>query len=266
MEANRRPRYPARLALIVVSGVAVAAWLGSRPPIPQSLSYHHFADDRTLLGVPNLLNVISNLPFLIVGVWGIAYVLRHKPSAEGPFLDRSERWPFLLLFLGVALTSFGSGYYHLDPNNDRLMWDRLPMAVAFMSLFAAIVAERISVRLGVGLLLPLVALGIGSVLYWHETEQQGRGDLRPYYFVQFYPMLALPLMLLLLPPRYTRSADLFIALGWYVLAKLCEHPGDRPLYELGHGISGHTLKHLAAAVGAYWVLRWLQQRRGVGRV
>src|SRR5262249_1773023 len=94
------------------------------------------------------------------------------------------------------------------------------------------------------------------------TEQQGRGDLRPYYFVQFYPMLALPLMLLLLPARYTRTGDLFIALGWYVLAKVFEHPGDAPIYALGQVVSGHTLKHLAAAAGAYWILRMLQGRIG----
>jgi hypothetical protein len=137
------------------------------------------------------------------------------------------------------------------------------MSLAFMSLFAAVLADRIDVKLGAGLLLPLVALGIGSVLYWHVTEQQGRGDLRLYYFVQFYPMLALPLLMLLLPPRYTRTSDLFIALGWYVLAKVCEHPGDAAIYALGHAVSGHTLKHLAAAAGAYWVLRMLQKRRGV---
>src|SRR5262249_42879374 len=149
------------------------------------------------------------------------------------------RWPYLLFFLGVGLAGFGSAYYHLRPDNDRLVWDRLPMAVAFMALVSAMIAERLGVWVGTRLLLPLVALGIASVLYWYWTEQMGRGDLRPYYFVQFFPMLALPVLLLLFPPRYTRTADLFVVLGWYFLAKLCEHPGDAPIFALGGWISGH---------------------------
>jgi hypothetical protein len=253
--------YRWRLLLIGALAIASIIVLGYMPPLPQPQSYHHFADDRTLLGVPNCLNVVSNLPFLIVGAWGLWFVARGSYGPGEPFIQRIERWPFVLLFLGIGLTGFGSAYYHLQPDNDRLVWDRLPMSLAFMSLFAAVLAERIDVKLGVGLLLPFVALGVGSVLYWHVTEQQGRGDLRPYYFAQFYPMLALPLLLLLLPPRYTRTGDLVIALGWYVLAKACEHPGDAAIYALGHVISGHTLKHLAAAAGAYWVLRMLQKRR-----
>jgi hypothetical protein len=161
----------------------------------------------------------------------------------------------------VGLTAFGSAYYHLHPDNDRLMWDRLPMSVAFMSLVAAVLAERIDNKLGTWLLLPLIVAGVASVLAWHWSEQQGRGDLRPYYFVQFYPMLALPLLLLWLPSRYLKTSDFLLALGWYVVAKLCEHPGDVPLYQLGHVVSGHTLKHLAAAAGAYWILRTIDRRR-----
>jgi hypothetical protein len=134
------------------------------------------------------------------------------------------------------------------------------MSVAFMSLVAAVLAERIDIKLGTRMFLPLIVTGVASVLAWHWSEQQGRGDLRPYYFVQFYPMLALPLLLLGLPSRYTKTSDFLLALGWYLVAKLCEHPGDAPIYELGHVISGHTLKHLAAAAGAYWILRAIDRR------
>lgn len=255
--------YRWRLLFIAGLGIVSAVVLACLPPLPQAQEYHHFADDRTFLGVPNGLNVVSNLPFLIVGVWGVWSVSRIR---VGPFVDRVERWPWFGFFVGVDLTAFGSAYYHLHPDNDRLMWDRLPMSIAFMSLVAAVLAERIDIKLGTRLLLPLLAAGVASVLAWHWSERQGRGDLRPYYFVQFYPMLALPFLLLWLPPRYTKTSDLLLALGCYVVAKLCEHPGDAPIYELGHVVSGHTLKHLVAAAGAYWILRAIHPLSGEGKV
>src|SRR5262245_42133150 len=194
----------------------------------------------------------------MVGALGVAFLLRR--DLDGPFLHRWERVPYLIFFLGVGLTAFGSAYYHLEPNNARLVWDRLPMSVAFMALSAAVLGERIHPRLCQVGLVPMLTAGVASVLYWHLTEQQGRGDLRFYYVVQFLPLLALPLLLLLFPPRYTRTGDLLGALGWYVLAKVCEHPLDGPLFDLS-GVSGHTLKHLTAALGAYWILRMLMHRR-----
>jgi hypothetical protein len=250
------------LPVVLAPGVLGGAFLFAGPPLPQPLSYHNFADQRTFLGIPHCLKVISNLPFLLVGAAGLYFVLRREVvGPTRPFLTSAERWPYALLFLGVGLTAFGSAYYHLDPANDRLVWDRLPMAVAFMALFAALLGERLGPRVGRHSLLPLVLLGLASVLYWHWTEQAGRGDLRPYYLVQFYPLLAIPLLLLLFPPRSTGSGWLFAALGWYVLAKLLEHPFDADVYNhLGHVVSGHTLKHLAAAAGAWALLRMLQTR------
>ena len=133
------------------------------------------------------------------------------------------------------------------------------LAVAFMALFTSVLAERIDVRL-TWLLLPLVFLGAGSVLYWGWTENQGRGDLRPYLLVQFFPMLALPLLLVLFPPRYTRTGDLVGALAWYAAAKVLEL-ADVPIYNQGQIVSGHTLKHLLAAFSAYLVLHMLKRRR-----
>src|SRR5262245_7997666 len=160
------------------------------PPIPQDLSYHAFADDRTMLGVPNFLYVASNLPFLVVGALGLWVLLRHDAvRPDGPVLERAERWPLLVLFAGVLLTVFGSPYYHLAPDNDRLVWDRLPMTVAFMGFFASMIGERISVRAGTWLLWPLVWLGLVSVFNWHASEQREAGDLRLYGFVQFYPLV-----------------------------------------------------------------------------
>jgi hypothetical protein len=246
---------------VTAIGLAAAGGVFSLRPIAQNPAYHNFADARRLLGVPNLLNVASNLPFAIVGVLGLGFVF--GPEGRRHFLDARERWPFAALFLGVGLTALGSGYYHLQPDNARLFWDRLPMTVAFMGVFAIVLAERVSVRVGVALLGPLVVAGAASALYWRSTELQGQGDLRPYLFVQFFPLLAIPLLLFLFPPRYTRTADWFIALGWYALAKVFEE-ADGPIYALGHVVSGHTLKHLAAAAGSYWLYRMLCLRQPVG--
>lgn len=261
---NASPRLLPVVRLLAFGALTV--WAVGRalsgPPLPQDTAYHAFADGRTLLGVPNALNVLSNAPFVAVGVFGLWFVLgRRSLRPDGPFATPAERWPYVLFFLGVGLTGFGSAYYHLEPTNERLLWDRLPMAVAFMSLFAAVLAERVNRKLGLTLLPVLVAAGLASVLYWHATEQRGRGDLRFYYFVQFYPLLALPLLLLLFPPRYTRTLDLFLALGWYVVAKYCEHPLDAPIFDRTHWVSGHTLKHLAAALAAAQILWMVRARR-----
>jgi hypothetical protein len=238
------------------------------PPIPQVQSYHAFADARTLLGVPNFLNVASNLPFVVVGMLGLWLLLRHDAiGPDGPVREQAERWPLMVLFAGVFLTGFGSSYYHLAPDNDRLVWDRLPMTVAFMGFFASLLGERISMRAGTWLLWPLVWLGIASVVQWHLSEQRGAGDLRLYGFVQFYPLVTIPLLLYLFPARYTRGGDVLVALGWYLLAKMLEVGViDHGLFATGQLVSGHTLKHLAAAMGAYWLFRMVRFRRPIAAV
>jgi hypothetical protein len=170
----------------------------------------------------------------------------------------------MIFFLGIASTSAGSSWYHLAPDNARLVWDRLPMTIAFMALFAAMISERIDLRAGLRWLVPLLLVGLASVLYWHWTEQSGAGDLRPYAAVQFFPLLAIPLLLLLFPARYTRTGDIWVALAWYALAKLFEEL-DGPIYDLSARIvSGHTLKHLAAAASAWTFLRMLRRRGPTG--
>jgi hypothetical protein len=175
------------------------------------------------------------------------------------FLDQRERWPYLIVFVGLILTGFGSSYYHLQPSNARLVWDRIPMSIVFMSLLAAIVAERISLRLGLWLMPLFLLVGVGSVLQWRVSDLRGASDLRFYAAVQLYSVLFV-LIALLLPSRYTRGWDLATVAGFYVLAKAFEAL-DRPIFDLGHIVSGHTLKHLAAAGAGYWILRMLVKRR-----
>jgi hypothetical protein len=205
---------------------------------------------------------VMSLPtsfFFLAGLLGLAFLAR-KPSAQ-QFLDRRERWPYLFVFPGLILTAFGSAYYHLAPDNSRLAWDRLPMTVVFMPLVAAMIAERVNVRLGLWLLPVLTAIGIESVLQWHSTVQRGAGDLRFYVAVQIYAVLAL-LAGLLLPPRYTRGSDWLIVAGFYLLAKIGE-TADQQIFAVGHIVSGHTLKHLAAGFAGFWILRMLQKRQPI---
>jgi hypothetical protein len=248
----------------MLAGLTLALAIGVLllPPIPQDPAYHSFADRRTLLGLPNFLNVLSNLPFALVGVVGFWLVSRAQTTPAVPFADPRERGCYAIFFLGVALTGLGSAYYHLAPDNPRLVWDRLPMTLAFMSIFAAIIAERIDSRWGWRLLLPLLLAGVASVFYWHLGESRGAGDLRFYALVQFYPMLVIPLLLWWCPPRYSHGGELAGALGLYGVAKILELL-DEPIFAAGWVVSGHTLKHLAAAGSAYWVLRVLVKRREI---
>jgi hypothetical protein len=242
----------------VVAALALAMLLV--PHIPQSQTYHLFADTRSMVGVPNALNVLSNLFFLVAGLMGMWLVLSDRgPSQAALFVDPREKWPYFVFFLGVALTTFGSGYYHADPSNARLVWDRLPMTIGFMSLLAAMVDERIDVKAGLRSLAPLLIFGVLSVLYWNFTEARGQGDLRPYALVQFGSVVVLLLLIALFPPRYTRGSDFAVSSGIYALSKGFEAL-DRPIFGAGKLVSGHTLKHIAAAGSAYWIYRMLKLR------
>jgi hypothetical protein len=177
--------------------------------------------------------------------------------------DLTERWMYLFFFFTVALTGIGSAYYHLEPNNDRLVWDRLPLAMMFMALFAIIVGECLSWQAANLLFLPLVVLGAATVFYWRLTETWGRGDLRPYLLTQIYPVFAIPVILWLSPATYTETEKLYAAMAWYGGAKLYEFL-DKSLYSFGQILSGHTLKHIGAAVSCYLILIWIRQRRPTG--
>lgn len=252
-------RRASALLLLAVTGILAAVAL-LLPRIPQPQDYHQFADQRSVLGLPNIGDVLSNLAFAAVGLWGLVFLLRlNAREMQRHFLDSRERWPYLFVFAGSLLTGVGSWFYHLHPDNASLMWDRLPMAVAFMSLVAAVIAERVSLRAGLWLLPVLLLIGIGSVLHWYSSEVRGAGDLRFYAAVQAYSVLVL-VIALFMPRRYTRGADLAVVVGLYALAKVLEILDER-IFEMGRIVSGHTLKHLASAAAAYWILRMLQKRR-----
>jgi hypothetical protein len=259
VELNLISQRASAILLLLITAVVTAAF-SVLPPIPQPQAYHLFADGRGFLGIPNFGDVISNVPFGIIGIWGLLFLLGpNSDTVTGRFLELRERRPYVLVFLGLLLTAFGSSYYHLSPNDARLVWDRLPMTIAFMAMVAAIIAERISLRAGLWLLPFLLLVGMGSVLQWYLSETRGAGDLRFYAAVQTYSALVL-LLALVFPKRYTRSSDLAVVVGLYALAKALETL-DKPIFAAGHIVSGHTLKHLAAGAAGYWILRMLQERQ-----
>jgi hypothetical protein len=256
LSAGSRARAIILVAPLVVGAVALLL----HGPIPQDVGYYQFADRRAWAGIPNAGDVLSNVAFLAAGTLGLAFLA--SPRSEKTFEDRRERLPYGLFFAGVFLTTFGSTWYHLAPDTHRLFWDRLPMTIAFVALFAAVISERVSSRLARRMLWPLVAIGVASVLYWRVTEQGGRGDLRPYALVQYYPALAIVLLLHLSPPRYTSSGFLWAVAGAYALAKAFEL-ADEPILRATRIVSGHTLKHLAAGAAAGLVLWMLARRRPI---
>jgi len=217
-------------------------------PIAQDLTYHNFTDQAALWGIPNFANVISNLGFLAAGLWGLGQSRKNLACND-------YKTAYLIYCLGVVLTAFGSSWYHLFPSNGTLVWDRLPMTVSFMSLFSLIIRDFVHEKLGRKILIPGLLLGAASIAYWHLSEQMGAGDLRPYFLVQFLPLMLFPVILICYKPQYGHRLYFVLALLFYLLAKAAES-FDSDLYQaLGPGFSGHTIKHILAAIGSYYALK-----------
>jgi len=246
------------LMFVAIAIVAIAA-IFSFPAIPQDLSYHGFADTRAFLGIENFFNVVGNFPFIIFGVLGLKFLFDPKVSTDN-FSMPGEIFLWKVFFANAALVALGSAYYHLSPGNGTLIWDRLPMSIAFMSFFALIIMARIDARRGLHLAPLLIIIGIASVVYWAYSESIGQGDLRPYVLVQFLPVIMIPMMLVLFPARYHGAKYIGYTLAWYVVAKLLEYY-DFEIYQLfNQTISGHALKHVAASMGVYMLYLYIKRR------
>ncbi|HKF20633.1 MAG TPA: alkaline phytoceramidase [Candidatus Angelobacter sp.] len=212
--------------LTIACVVAVTLFLWLMPPMSQPQSYHVFADQRTIVGVRNFWDVVSNLPFAIVGLVGL-FALR----------DFASR----IIFFGIFATAFGSAYYHLRPDDARLFWDRLPMTIVFMSLFALAIKKR-------ALVIPFVIIGVASIVWWRVT-----GNLWPYALVQFGP--AIPLIVI----AVRSGPGLRPVLILYGLSKITEF-FDKPIFAV-FPLSGHTLKHLLAGAATWYIYRWIQSKQ-----
>jgi hypothetical protein len=237
---SARPNRPVVLFFGLMAASLAALFL--LRPIHQDQGYHRFADERILFGVPNFCNVVSNLPFVAVGAVGLWQFHRNPGS--------------LVIFLGIFLTGFGSSYYHWDPSDSTLLWDRLPMSLSFMGILAVFIEDRVHPTAGAAVLWPLVGVGVLSLLLWRSTD-----DLRLYGWVQFFPCVALPLLILVSPPTYTGTSYWVVAASLYALAKLFE-ASDHAVHAK-FILSGHMLKHLFAAAACFAVLRHFQTRQPI---
>ncbi len=248
-----RPATPSdrlRLTLVILSVLLIACIIvvfGFISPIPQDPAYHDFAPTALeTSNIPNTLNVITNVPFAIVGLYGLFYCSRF-PQLYAP---RSWR----LFFLGIALLAVGSTVYHWNPNDATLVWDRIPMTMAFTALFSALFSEQTGLEVEDFVLIPLVLAGIVSVIYWQYSD-----DLRFYGFIQFFPLVALPLVILLMPRRFNSEHYLFYALISYIAAKIFE-ANDHETWRW-IGCSGHAIKHLLAGCSTLVILCMLKKRQ-----
>ena len=244
-----------KILLTSVIAILVSAIILAQGPIPQDPAYHAFADRRTLFGIPNFWNVISNLPILVCGLIGLVFTATKKYSGGLPSLQ----WHYTLFFAGAVLIGMGSSWYHLYPDNNTLVWDRLPMTLTFMALFSAILGENISGRAGRVSLWLLPAAGIASVYYWHVTEQAGHGDLRFYAIIQFLPLVLIPVIMMLFKSPFRSNRILLWMLMTYALAKIAEMY-DGGIYQILNFMGGHALKHLFAAMGVYCYYLALKHR------
>jgi hypothetical protein len=215
-------------------------------PIAQPDRYHEFADRRAFLGMANAADVLSNAGFAIVALWGL-WILR--AVQRDPRLAAAA--PAYRVFLvAVLLTTFGSSYYHLAPDNQRLMWDRLPIALACAALLGAVRAETHPAPQPRWVLPALLVAAVASVLWWSITESRGVGDLRPYLLMQGAPLVLIPLWQALYGAPRAERAAFGIAILLYALAKATEL-NDAAIFGATGLVSGHTLKHLlAVAAGA----------------
>ena len=229
----------------------VILWL--KGPIPQDPAYHNFADQRTILGIPNFWNVVSNVPMFFLGLYGFGLAFRNFRRRP----DFTAQWIPVVLVFGVFITSFGSAYYHYFPDNQTLIWDRLPMTLMFMPVFSLLIYDFVTPDWGKWAFLISVPLGLFSIWYWQYTESIGAGDLRFYAFVQFFPMLIGPVIILLSAKKTGYSQYFWMVLGWYIAAKCFEHLDAGTFQWLGFW-SGHTVKHLIGAVSLYYLLKLMK--------
>jgi hypothetical protein len=223
----------------------------SLPRTGQNPSFHIFADQREILGLPNFYNVITNLPFVVIGFIGLLFFVNKERA-------HTHKLASIVLFTGIICIGAGSAWYHYYPTNASLVWDRIPMTITFMSYFSIVVGDYVNKRLGSFILWPLLIVGVFSIYYWYMTEQAGAGDLRLYAWVQFFPMICIPLIMFLYPSSRSVKVKIISIILVYALAKVAEQ-ADEVIFNFHRIISGHSVKHLFASFAVLLILFTLKE-------
>ncbi len=226
------------IALICIAVIGIIAVI-VQSPMQQDVNYHQFADKRCTVFIPNILNVISNLSFVIIGLIGLIYSYFKK-------IKNNTTVSNYVFFIGIFLTGIGSSIYHYNPSTATLVWDRIPMTISFTAFFSIIIIEYIHIKFGKGLLWVALTLGITSVVYWYVSELNNCGDLRFYAIVQFLPIVLIPIILLIFK-KQKQTYYYWLVILTYVIAKLFE-AYDYQIFNFCKIISGHSLKHIMASI------------------
>lgn len=233
------------IALYVISTAAIAACF-FMPPIVQDQAYHRFADANSWASVPNFWNVVSNLPFVIVGILGLVRLRT---------IDYRLKASYVWFFVGIFATGFGSGYYHWNPTDATLVWDRLPMTVSFMAFLSIVLGEFIDADAGKKLLYPFLLLGLSSIANWVLTD-----DLRMYALIQFLPILLILIVLFLSKKEIRYKKYFWLMVVCYTIAKFLEGY-DAYIYAVSReSMGGHALKHLAAAAAPFFFYKFVGRK------
>jgi hypothetical protein len=245
------------VVLWVAAGATLVAMFAHRLRTP---AYNAFADQVTCLGIPNFTNVASNLAFVLVGLWALAWLWTERSRLLGVrFQSRTELTLYAGFFAAAVLVGIGSGYYHWTPNNATLFWDRCPMTLAAAALTGAFVAERVDRRAGLVVAVVLAVLLPGTLVYWRMSEAAGAENLWPYIVGLYGALGVATLVLLLFPSPFTHGPQAFGAVAWYAAAMPFDKLLDGWVYSLGGLVGGHAVKHLLAAVGMFWLF-WFMLR------
>ncbi len=208
---------------------------------------HPFIDARTLWGIPNALDVLSNLAFVPMGVWGL-WLLRSAADVQP-----ASRLAGAVFFAGLVLTCFASSFYHWAPSALGLSLDRAGMAVAFAGVLGLAAAERVSLRSATWVWGSVLAAGMLAVVLNYTT-----GAIAPWAVVQFGG-IAVVLWAAAQPALKTALGVRWgVLIAIYAVAKLLELGDEAVFHATGNMVSGHSLKHIAASLAALPVIAVLR--------
>lgn len=218
-------------------------------PAQDASSYFNYADQRCILGINNFSDVVSNLAFTVVGLLGFYWIknnvnLHYEFKILGNFMAAA-----------MVLVSIGSAFFHYIPTVERLFWDRVPMVLGFISLIGLLVADRVNKTMGLKTFFILFVLSVITLALWRLNYL----DLRPYLLIQFGSLLFVVLIIILKSRGTISNSAIWVSFGLYILAKAFEI-ADNSMWNLTGIISGHTLKHLAAALAMYFLLKTFRKK------